>query len=173
LAKDCRSLARFQLKVPPAPAGLARVEVKFLIDANGILQVAARDLHSGEQRSVEVQPSYGLTDAEIEHRLEESIEYAEQDFSERQLIEARNEGESILHATEKALGKEEAAELDPDERSRIEAAMAALRVAMAGTDYKLVRARVDELNQATHNLAERMMNRALATALEGKRLEEV
>jgi molecular chaperone DnaK (HSP70) len=173
LAKDCRSLARFQLKVPPAPAGLARVEVKFLIDANGILQVAARDLHSGEQRSVEVQPSYGLTDAEIERRLEESIEYAEQDFSERQLIEARNEGESILHATEKALGKEEAAELDPDERSRIEAAMAALRAAMAGTDYKLVRARVDELNQATHNLAERMMNRALATALEGKRLEEV
>jgi len=173
LAKDCRSLARFQLKVPPAAAGMARVEVKFLIDANGILQVGARDLRSGEQRSVEVQPSYGLTDAEIEKMLEESIEYAEQDFSERQLIEARNEGESMLHATEKALAEPQAADLDGNERKRIEAAMAALRAAMASTDYKLVRARVDELNQATMGLAERMMNRALATALEGKRLEEV
>ena len=173
LARDCRSLARFQLKVPPAPAGLARVEVKFLIDANGILQVAARDLRSGEQRSVEVQPSYGLTDAEIEHMLEESIEYAEQDFSVRQMIEARNEGETILHATEKALARQQVAEFDPDEHSRIAAAMASLRAAMAGADYKQIRAHVDALNQATLNLAERMMNRALATALEGKRLGEV
>jgi len=175
LAKDCRSLARFQLKVPPGPAGLARVEVKFLIDASGILQVAARDLHTGEERSIEVQPSYGLSDAEIEHMLEESIEYAEQDFSERQLIEARNEAESILRATEKSLAgtKEEQAEVDDAERSTIEAALAALRESLAGKDYRRVRARIDELNQATLPLAERMMNRALATALEGKRLEEV
>src|SRR5438128_175522 len=157
LAKDCRSLARFQLKVPPGPAGLARIEVKFLIDANGILQVAARDLHSGEERSVEVQPSYGLSDAEIEGMLEESIEYAEQDFTERQLIEARNEGETILRATEKSLAQ--AAEdlsvgLDPAERRAIEAAVAALRQAMAGGDYKLIRARIDDLNQATVALAE-------------------
>ena len=176
LAKDCRSLARFQLKVPPGPAGLARIEVKFLIDANGILQVAARDLHSGEERSVEVQPSYGLSDAEIEGMLEESIEYAEQDFTERQLIEARNEGETILRATEKSLAQ--AAEdlsvgLDPAERRAIEAAVAALRQAMAGGDYKLIRARIDDLNQATVALAERMMNRALATALQGKRVAEV
>ncbi len=173
LAKDCRSLARFQLKVPPMPAGLARVEVKFLIDANGILQVSARDLHTSEQRSVEVQPSYGLSDTEIEHMLEESIEYAEQDFAERQLIEARNEGETILRATEKSLAQEQAAELDPAERRAIDAAGAALRKAMASTDYKLVRARIDELNQATLPLAERLMNRALAAALEGKRLDEV
>jgi len=176
LAKDCRSLARFQLKVPPGPAGLARIEVKFLIDANGILQVAARDLHSGEERSVEVQPSYGLSDVEIEGMLEESIEYAEQDFTERQLIEARNEGETILRATEKSLAQ--AAEdlsvgLDPAERRAIEAAVAALRQAMAGGDYKLIRARIDEVNQATVALAERMMNRALATALQGKRVAEV
>jgi Fe-S protein assembly chaperone HscA len=173
LAKDCRSLARFQLKVPPAPAGLARVEVKFLIDANGILQVAARDLHTGEEQSVEVQPSYGLNDAEIEHMLEESIEYAEQDFAERQLIEARNEGEAILRASEKSLAQEQAAELDPAERRTIEAAMATLRQAMTGSDYKLIRARIDELNQATLHLAELMMNRVLQTALEGKRVEEV
>ncbi len=173
LARDCRSLARFQLKVPPGPAGMARVEVKFLIDANGILQVAARDLHTGEQRLVEVQPSYGLGDAEIERMLEESIEYAEQDFAERQLIEARNEGESILRATEKSLAQEQAAEIDPAERRVIEAAVAALREAIAGSDYKLIRAHIDQLNQVTLPLAERILNCALATALEGKRLEEV
>ena len=99
LAKDCRSLARFTLKTPPAPAGLPRIEVKFLIDANGILQVGAKDLRTGEQHSIEVQPSYGINDNEIERMLEESIEYAEQDFAERQLIEARTESESILVAT--------------------------------------------------------------------------
>src|SRR5712664_81721 len=176
LAKDCRSLARFQLKVPPGPAGLARIEVKFLIDANGSLQVAARDLHSGEERSVEVQPSYGLSDAEIEGMLEESIEYAEQDFTERQLIEARNEGETILRATEKSLAQaagDLSVGLDPAERRAIEAAVAALRQAMAGGDYKLIRARIDDLNQATVALAERMMNRALATALQRERVAEV
>jgi Fe-S protein assembly chaperone HscA len=173
LAKDCRSLARFTLKVPPAPAGLARIEVKFLIDANGILQVAARDLHSGEQRLVEVQPSYGISDAEIERMLEESIEYAEQDFAERQLIEARNEADTVLKATAKALRAEQAAGLVPEERARIDAAVAALQQAAAGTDYKLVRARLDELNQATLHLAETMMNQAISTAVEGKRLAEV
>src|SRR5580698_7068968 len=107
LAKDCRSLARFLLKVPPGPAGLARVEVKFLIDANGILQVAARDLRTGQEHSIEVQPSYGLNDAEVERMLEESIEFAEQDFSERQLIEARNEADTILKATERTLQRED------------------------------------------------------------------
>src|SRR3984957_7480049 len=103
LAADCRSLARFQLRVPPGPAGLARIEVKFLIDASGILQVSARDLKTGQEHSVEVQPSYGLSDTEIERILEESIENAEQDFNLRQLIEARNEAETILRATEKSL----------------------------------------------------------------------
>src|SRR6266852_2720889 len=102
LAKDCRSLARFTLKVPPAPAGLPRIEVKFLIDANGILQVGAKDTRTGEQRTIEVQPSYGISDTEIERMLEESIEYAEQDFAERQAIEARTEAETILAATQKA-----------------------------------------------------------------------
>ena len=176
LAKDCRSLARFTLKVPPMPPGMARVEVKFLIDANGILQVAARDLRSNEQRSIEVQPSYGLNDTEIERMLEESIEYAEQDFSERQLIEARNEAEAMLHATEKSLAQaagDSSVELTAAERARIDAAIAALRQVMAGTDYKAVRACVDELNQAGMPFAERMMNRAMATALEGRRVDEV
>jgi len=172
LAKDCRSLARFQLKVPPGPAGLARVEVKFLIDANGILQVAARDLRTAEQSSVEVQPSYGLSGAEIEKMLEESIEFAEQDFTERQLIEARTEAETVLRATEKTMAQPEVA-IAADERRGIEAGVAALRQAFAGRDYKLIRTRLDELNQATTPLAERIMNRALAAALEGKQLENV
>ena len=176
LAKDCRSLARFQLKVPPGPAGLARIEVKYLIDASGILQVSARDLRTGEQHSIDVQPSYGLDDAEVERILEESIEYAEQDFSERQLIEARNEAEIVLSATEKALRREQAEapdELPAEERRAIDGAIAALREALAGSDYRQVRAFVDVLNQATTPLAERMMNRALATAFEGKQLGEV
>ncbi|MBZ5662216.1 MAG: molecular chaperone DnaK [Acidobacteriia bacterium] len=176
LAKDCRSLARFQLKVPPGPAGLARIEVKFLIDASGILQVAARDLRTGEEHKIEVQPSYGLDDAEVERMLEESIEFAEQDFSQRQLIEARNEAETVLQATEKALAREQAeapGEMSSEERHALDAAVASLREAIAGTDYKRIRAFVDVLNQATMPLAERMMNRALGAALEGKNLGEV
>jgi len=176
LAKDCRSLARFQLKVPLGPAGLARIEVKFLIDASGILQVGARDLRTGAEHSIEVQPSYGLDDAEVERILEESIEFAEQDFSERQLIEARNEAETVLNATEKALAREQVeapGELPEEERRAAQDAVAALREALAGSDYKRIRAFIDVLNQASTPLAERMMNRALATALEGKKLGEV
>jgi molecular chaperone DnaK len=173
LAKDCRSLARFQLKVPPGPAGLARVEVKFLIDANGILQVAARDLRTGQEHSIEVQPSYGLNDTEVERMLEESIEFAEQDFSERQLIEARNEADTILKATERTLQREDLSQLSREERSTIDESVAKLREAVAGTDYKEVRARIDKLNEATTHLAELVMNGALQTALQGKRLDEV
>ena len=173
LAKDCRSLARFQLKVAPGPAGLARVEVKFLIDANGILQVAARDLKSSQQQSIEVQPSYGLSDSEIEHMLEESIEFAEQDFVERQVIEARNEAETILGATAKTLDDLRAQELSADERRTITDAASRLREAMQTQDYKLIRQRVDELNHATLHLAEILMNSTLQTALQGKRLEDV
>jgi Fe-S protein assembly chaperone HscA len=173
LAKDCRSLAKFQLKVPPGPAGLARIEVKFLIDANGILQVAARDLRTSAEHTIEVQPSYGLSDTEVERMLEESIEFAEQDFAERQAIEARTEADTILAATEKTLANPRAAELSLEERRAIDDSVARLRAAVAGADYKLMRDRIDQLNQATMHLAEILMNGALQTALEGKRLEEV
>ena len=173
LAKDCRSLARFTLKVPPAPAGLSRIEVKFLIDANGILQVAAKDLRNGQQHSIEVQPSYGINDSEIERMLEESIEYAEQDFAERQVIEARTESESILTATAKALANPQTAELSAEERATIEASIAELKEAVAGNDYKLIRKRIDELNRATEHLAELLMSSAVSTALEGRKLAEV
>jgi Fe-S protein assembly chaperone HscA len=173
LAKDCRSLARFTLKTPPASAGLPRIEVKFLIDANGILQVAAKDLRTGEQHTIEVQPSYGISDNEIERMLEESIEYAEQDFAERQLIEARTESESILAATAKALANEQSANLPSEERARIGAAIVALKESVAGTDYKLIRKRIDDLNHATGHLAELLMNSAVTSALQGRNVAEV
>jgi molecular chaperone DnaK len=173
LAKDCRSLARFTLRVPPAPAGLTRIEVKFLIDANGILQVGAKDLRTGEQHSIEVQPSYGINDSEIERMLEESIEYAEQDFAERQVIEARTESESILAATAKALANPQVSALSAEEGARIATAIAALKEAAAGNDYKLIRKRIDELNQATEHFAELLMNSAVSSALEGRKLAEV
>jgi molecular chaperone DnaK (HSP70) len=172
LAKDCRSLARFTLKTLPAPAGLPRIEVKFLIDANGILQVAAKDVRTGEQHSIEVQPSYGISDAEIERMLEDSINFAEQDFAERQAIEARTEAETILTATAKALGQPQAAALSGEERAKIDSAVAALKEAIAGIDYKLMRKKIDELNQATQDLAEVMMNSAVNTVLQGKKLED-
>jgi Fe-S protein assembly chaperone HscA len=173
LAKDCRSLARFVLKVPPAPAGLPRIEVRFLIDANGILQVAAKDLRNGQQHSIEVQPSYGISDTEIERMLEDSIEYAEQDFAERQVIEARTESESILSATQRALASGQGAGLSAEERAAIDNSVAALKESVTGSDYKLIRKRIDELNHATSHLAELVMNSAVSTALEGRKLAEV
>jgi molecular chaperone DnaK len=173
LAKDCRSLARFVLKVPPVPAGLPRIEVKFLIDANGILQVAAKDTRTGEQHSIEVQPSYGISDTEIERMLEESIEYAEQDFAERQVIEARTESEVILNATQKALSSPQVTGLSEEERAAVEQSVSALKESVEGTNYKLIRKRIDELNQATARLAELVMNSAVSTVLEGRKLAEV
>lgn len=173
LAKDCRSLARFTLRVPPAPAGLPRIEVKFLIDANGILQVGAKDTRTGTEHTIEVQPSYGLNDNDIERMLEESIEYAEQDFAERQVIEARTEAEAILTATAKALANPNAANLSAPERAKIDLSVASLKEAAKGNDYKLIRKQIDDLNHATEHLAELLMNLALQSALEGKKLAEV
>ncbi|MFB3139714.1 MAG: Fe-S protein assembly chaperone HscA [Candidatus Acidiferrales bacterium] len=173
LVKDCRSLARFTLKVPPQPAGLPRVEVKFLIDANGILSVAARDLRTGQEHTVEVKPSYGLSDDEVERMILESIEHAEADFAATQLIGVRNDAETILRATTGALAGEQAQELSAEERQRIEAARAALQEAMGSDDHRLIRERLEELNQATHNLAELLMNTAVRAAVKGKRPDEV
>src|SRR5947199_10364573 len=103
LAKDCRSLARFDLKdIAPMPAGMARIEVRFLIDANGILNVTARDARTGQEQTVEVKPSYGLTDDEVEAMIESSIDNAEEDFKAAQVASARVEAEAIITATEKA-----------------------------------------------------------------------
>ncbi len=118
LVKDCRSLARFDLKdIDPMPAGMARIEVRFLIDANGILNVTARDQRTGKEHSVDVKPSYGLTDEQVEKMIQESVEKAEQDFHERQVREARVEADTILAAVEKARRHDAYFELSDDERA--------------------------------------------------------
>jgi Fe-S protein assembly chaperone HscA len=171
LARDCRSLARFDLKnIEPMPAGMARVEVRFLIDANGILNVTARDMHTGKEQSVDVKPSYGLTDTEVEGMIRESLELAEEDFKERQVREARVEADAILTAVEKAKQSEAYADLSDDERKSIDLSVNRLLMVYHGEDYLLIRAEIDALNQATMKLAENMMNSAVRTALKGTKI---
>lgn len=172
LAKDCRSLARFDLKgIPPMPAGMARIEVRFLIDANGILHVTAREQRSGNEAQIEVQPSYGLTDDQVEGMILESFDNAEEDFRQRQLIEARNETETIVAALDKAKKGPAWSELSMDERKRIAAAEKSLATAKSGDDHQAIRKAIDELNQATTRLAELMMDNAVTTALKGKAMD--
>jgi molecular chaperone DnaK (HSP70) len=172
LAKDCRSLARFDLKgIPPMPAGLPRIEVKFLIDANGILHVSARELRSGKEAEIDVQPSYGLTDEQVENMILSSFDNAEEDFRERQVIEARNEAETILTALEKGRRNPAWGALSTLERAAIDKQEAALRAVMTESDYHVIRNAVAVLNQGTMRLAELMMDSAVGAALKGKSME--
>ncbi|MDQ2832413.1 MAG: molecular chaperone DnaK [Acidobacteriota bacterium] len=172
LAKDCRSLARFDLKsIPPMVAGLPRIEVKFLIDANGILHVTAREQRSGKEAEVEVKPTYGLTDEQVESMILASFDHAEQDILDRQVIEARNEAETILTAVEK--GKKHPAwqMLSSDEIKAIEQETLFLKPAVQSGDYKQIRAGIERLDKATRRFAELMMDNAVAGAIGGKTME--
>ena len=179
LAADCRSLARFKLRgIPPMPAGLPRIEVQFQIDANGILSVGARELRTEIEQVIEVKPSYGLTEGEVERMLIESFEHAEADFEARLLIDARNEAESVIHATEKSLRSHDfeqvvRAQLQPGEVDRIRVALVELKQAMETTDRELLHDRTHALNHATQHLAEVMMNRSVREALAGKNVSDV
>jgi Fe-S protein assembly chaperone HscA len=179
LAADCRSLARFRLRgIPPMPTGLPRIEVRFQIDANGILSVGARELRTEVEQTIEVKPSYGLTEQEVERMLIESFEHAEADFEMRMLIEARNEAESVVQATEKSLRRPDFAELAAEElqageRERIDRAMAELKEAIGGDDRELIQQKTHTLNQATQHLAEVVMNRTVRAALSGKNVDDV
>jgi molecular chaperone DnaK (HSP70) len=181
LAADCRSLARFRLRgIPPMPAGLPRIEVRFQIDANGILSVSAKELRTGVEQAIDVTPSYGLTDEEVERMLIESFEHAEADFDARLLIEARNEAESVVQATEKSLrrhdletGSGRVVEVTPAERAAIEKALTGLKQAIAGTDRDAIGSLTHELNDTTRHLAEVMMNRSLKEALAGKSVDSL
>jgi molecular chaperone DnaK len=172
LVKDNRSLARFDLKeIEPMIAGMARVQVRFLIDANGILNVTAKDLRSGKEQSMDVKPSYGLTDDQVEAMILESYDKAEEDFKERQLREGRVEADAILGAVEKA--KEDAAydALPEAERSTIDRAINELRLAYHSDDHLLIRDQIEKLNQATMSLAEAIMNEAVGKALKGTSID--
>jgi len=172
LARDCRSLARFRIPIEPAAAGLPRIEVTFLIDANGILSVSARDERTNREHSIEVKPSYGLTEEQIEGMLEESFDLAEEDFAQRQLLEARVEAESILHATAKAERLHEQL-LDAEERATIERAADELRAAAAGSDHNRIRDLIEALNEASRPFAQRIMDAGIKKALETRSVGEI
>jgi molecular chaperone DnaK len=171
MVKDCRSLARFDLKgIDPMPAGLPRIEVRFLIDANGILQVSAREQRTGKEQSVEVKPSYGLTDEQVEAMILESIDKAEDDFHERQVREARVEADRVLHAVEKARQNDAWFELDEASRAAISQAVNDLLVVYHGADHHLIHAKIEALDAATRQLAENMVNSAVNAALKGTKV---
>jgi molecular chaperone DnaK (HSP70) len=179
LVADNRSLYRFKLSgIPPMPAGLPRVQVQFQIDANGILSVTATELRTSVAQTIEVKPSYGLTDDEVERMLLDSFEHAEADFAARLLIEARNEAEVVVAATEKTLrslafNDEVRAELSEGEQKRIESIVAGLKMVLTGSDRESIQKWTRALNDATKHLAEVVMNRSIQAALSGKNIDQL
>jgi molecular chaperone DnaK (HSP70) len=179
LVADNRSLARFRLRgIPPMPAGMPRVQVQFQIDANGILNVTASEQRTGIEQTIEVKPSYGLTDEQVEQMLIDSFEHAEADFAARMLIEARNEAESVIAATEKTLRSPDfadiaASELAPGEQKRIEQSLAGLKHVITSDDKDAIQQWTKVLNDATQHLAEIMMNRSVHAALAGKNIDKL
>ncbi|MBI2273156.1 MAG: Fe-S protein assembly chaperone HscA [Bacteroidetes bacterium] len=168
LVKDNRKLAEFSLKgIPGMPAGLPKVEVSFLINADGILVVKAKELRSGVEQEIEVKPQYGLTDEEVEHMLMDSLTHAKEDMQVRALVEARTEGEQILEVTEKFIGKN-ATLLSKEEITATAAAMQALQMALTMEDKNLIHTKIEELNEVTRPFAERAMDAAISGALKGK-----
>ena len=174
LVKDCRSLAQFDLKdIPPMTAGMPRIEVKFLIDADGILSVSAQEQRTGKYQSIEVKPTYGLTDEQVEQMILESFEYAESDVEARLGIEARNEAETVLNATAKGMADEQYASLPEEEKAEIARAAKNLREQMRSNNHQAIRDAIEKLSNATMHLAELIMNTAIRKALKDKRVREI
>ncbi len=168
LVQHNRKLAEFNLaNIPGMPAGLPKVEVKFLINADGILQVRAKELRSGVEQTIEVKPQYGITDADVEKMLQESITYARDDIASRALTEARTEGEQLLSTTEKFVGKN-AARLSLQELNETAAAMQALQLSLTMNDKDLIHTKIETLNEISRPYAERQMDEAVSVALKGK-----
>jgi molecular chaperone DnaK (HSP70) len=173
LAKDCRSLARFELSgVDPMPAGMPKIEVVFLIDANGILQVTATELRTGKAAAIEVRPTYGLSEGDVDRMVEESFTYAEADVEARLLIEARNEADTVITHVERALRQGEGL-VGPEERQTIGAALETLRRARVAEDRARIQEATTAMNRATEHLAELMMDAALKAALASRRADQV
>jgi Fe-S protein assembly chaperone HscA len=172
LVKDCRSLGRFRLTgLPPMPAGLPLIDVTFLLDANGMLQVSAREVRSGQIASIEIQPTSGLSRDEVERMIRESIENAERDFSARRMVDLRNKAETNLRATEKGL-RSAGERLSADSRSAIEQSAARVRELSAGSDPDALQQALDALDQVTRGLAELLLDAVVAQEVKGKRVDD-
>ncbi len=172
LVSDCRSLARFKLKIPPMPAGMPKVEVTFLIDADGILRVMAHEQRSGAEAEIEVTPVHGLTEDEVDEIMSDSIEHAIEDVNHHQLIDLRNESRTVLRAANKQLDLAGDG-LTPEQQAAIRQAADALEALLPGTHNQAIKAGLDALNQAAGPLAQVVLDRAVNQALKGKRVEEV
>ena len=171
LAHDCRSLARFTLNgIPPMPSGIARVEITYAVDADGILSVSAREATTGLEQRIQVKATYGLSEEEVERMLIESIEHAEADVEARFLREWRVEGERLAQNLESSFALDGEL-LSPDERRAIDERLAGLRGAIAGTDYLAIKAWIESVDGATKEFAERRMNKHIALAMRGQRVE--
>jgi len=170
---ECRSLARFKLTgVPPMPAGMARLEVTFLVDADGILRVSAKELTTGREAGIDVKPSYGLTDEEVERMLLDSFAHADEDVKARLLAEQRIEAQRILQALDAAL-EVDAALLTDDDRAAIPPARAAVDAAKSGTDAAALRRAIQDLDAASKSFAARRMNVAFERGLAGRTVNDV
>lgn len=171
--EDNRSLARFQLKgLDTLPAGIPKIEVQFQVDVDGLLQVTARDTRTGHSQSVEVKPTYGLREEEVDRIIVDSMEHAAEDLAARQLIESRNEADAVLRAAEKALA-EFGRLVDDAERKEIENAVAGLKASRATEDYRKIRSDIRALDTAAKPLADRMMSRALGEEIQKRKIEEL
>jgi molecular chaperone DnaK (HSP70) len=173
LVKDCRSLARFELSgIDPMPAGMPKIEVAFLIDANGILNVTATELRSQKAAAIEVKPTYGLSESDVERMVEDSFTYAEADVEARLLIETRNEADTVITHVERALTQGRRL-IDDAEYTAIATALGALKAARESTDRDRIREATTAMNHATEHLAELMMDAALKGALTSRRADEI
>ena len=170
LVKDNRKLAEFNLSgIPGMPAGMPKVEVGFLINADGILTVSAKELRSGVEQVIEVKPQYGITDNDVEKMLLDSITNAKDDIAARALAEANTEGEQILKTTERFLQKN-AASLSSEELMQTAAAMQSLQLAITLNDKNLVQKKIEELNDISRPYAERIMDEAVSGAMKGSKI---
>ncbi len=173
LVEDCRSLARFRLTgIPPRPAGAARVAVTFQVDADGILHVKAREEETGVEQSVRVEPSHGLSDAQVEAMLQASLDHAEEDVMARLLRTAQVEAERVLMPLDRALS-DDADLLSPEEAAIIREAMDDLRVAIKGTDHRAIQDLTELLDRVSAGFAQRRMERALAAGLRDVRVDDL
>jgi molecular chaperone HscA len=174
LAADCRSLARFTLKgIPPLPAGMARLKVTFRVDADGLLTVEAEEKTTGTRQSVDVRPSYGLTDEEVERMLIDAYEHGEDDVLVRRLREEQTDAARILTALKQALAADAALITDDEERVDIEGAIRRLERATAGDDHDEIRRRVEDLDHASKAFAGRRMDRSIERALSGRSAKDL
>jgi molecular chaperone HscA len=173
LVADCRSLARFELRgIPPLVAGAARIAVTFQVDADGLLSVSAREKTTGVESSIVVKPSYGLTDDEVAHMLQESFSHAHNDRDARALAEQRVEADGLISAVTAALRKDGDL-LTKGERGTLEAIVAKLHLARTTTDHRQIKDAIAELNAASGSFAARRMDRAISGALLGRRVDDV